>query len=69
MLQYTNAGHNYPLFKRKGQPWEELIDVVERTKNQSGEEALEEVLADVNEYAAGVPQFDDITMINMTIKE
>lgn len=121
MLQYTNAGHNYPLFKRKGQPCEELkdlhglflagldftrykqselqmepgdrlllytdgvteahnkdkelygterlIDVVERTKNQSGEEVLEEVLADVNEYAAGVPQFDDITMINMTIKE
>ena len=121
MLQYTNAGHNYPIIQRKGQPCEQIakvhglflagmeftrykqgeiklepgdrlllytdgvteahnranelygIDRLEKilghTKDASGEEALERILADINVFAEGVPQFDDITMVVLTIKE
>lgn len=120
-LQYTNAGHNYPVIKRRGQPAEEikelhglflagmeftkykqdeiqlepgdrillytdgvteahnqakelygmerLLEMVERTKDLSNEEVLDQILDDINEYATGVPQFDDITMIAMSIKD
>ena len=120
MLQYTNAGHNYPIFKRSGEPCEEmrtvhglflagfeytqykqseiqlkpgdrlflytdgiteahdkenalygterLIQVLEDTKDAGGEEALDSILADVNEFAHGAPQFDDMTMLVLTIK-
>jgi serine phosphatase RsbU (regulator of sigma subunit) len=46
-----------------------LQKVLERTKDLPGEEVLEQILNDVNDYAQGVPQFDDITMIILTIKE
>ena len=120
-LQYTNAGHNYPVFKRRGQPCEWIRDkhglflagmeftqykqaerklepgdrivlytdgvteahdanknlygedrleaVIERTKDETGDQVVEAIVDDVNEYAKGVPQFDDITMIVLTIKE
>jgi hypothetical protein len=120
-LQYTNAGHNYPIFRRKGQPCEmitknhglflagmeftqykqgeirlnpgdrlllytdgvteahntkselygddRLIKVMEDTKDLTGEQVLEHILEDVNRFAQGVPQFDDMTMVILTIKE
>ena len=120
-LQYTNAGHNYPMLQRKGQPCEEIkkvhglflggmeftrykqneiqlapgdrlllftdgvVEAHDRGKNlygnerlqkvldgardQPGEQVLKRIFDDVNEFAAGVPQFDDITMVILTIKD
>ena len=119
-LQYTNAGHNYPILIRKDQPCEELKKVhglflagmeftrykqgelrlepgdrlllytdgvveahdktnglygmerleavLDGARDQTGEQTLGRIFDDVNEYAAGVPQFDDITMVVLTIK-
>ena len=119
-LQYTNAGHNYPLLQRKGQPCEaikkvhglflagmeftrykqseiqlepgdrlllytdgvveahnrenglygedRLMALLDSTRDYPGEQVLARVFEDVNEFAAGVPQFDDITMVVLTIK-
>ncbi len=119
-LQYTNAGHNYPVLQRAGHPCElitavhglflggmeftqyrqgelqlepgdrlllytdgvveahdrndelygedRLKSMMNDTRNLSGEQVLERVFADVGEYATGVPQFDDITMVVLTIK-
>ena len=120
-LQYTNAGHNYPMLQRKGQPSEEirknhglflggleftrykqaeirlepgdrlllytdgvveahdrknelygedrLKEVLDSTRDCPGEEVLQRVFDDVCVFADGVPQFDDITMVVLTIKE
>jgi serine phosphatase RsbU (regulator of sigma subunit) len=120
-LQYTNAGHNYPLLQRKGQPCEivkkthglflagmeftryrqeeiqlepgdrlllytdgvveahnrnnelygddRLKNKLDSVRDLSGEQVLESIFEDVNEYAAGVPQFDDITMVILSIEE
>ena len=120
-LQYTNAGHNYPMLQRKGQPSEEirknhglflggleftrykqaeirlepgdrlllftdgvveahnkndelygnerLQKVMDEGRNLPGEELLKSVFDDVCVYATGAPQFDDITMVVLTIKE
>ena len=120
-LQYTNAGHNYPVLQRKGQPCELITKVhglflggmeftqyrqselqlergdrlllytdgvveahdkndelygedrlkrmVDGTRDLPGEQVLERVFNDVNDFATGVPQFDDITMVVLTIKE
>lgn len=119
-LQYTNAGHNYPILLRKGEPCEEMKKVhglflagleytrykqteiqlasgdrlllytdgvveahdkdnglygmermeavLDSTRDRPGEAVLEEILNDVSSFAAGVPQFDDITMVVLTIK-
>ena len=119
-LQFTNAGHNYPMFQRRGQPCEELRKkhglflagleftrykqgelrlepgdrlllytdgvteahdrenklygeerlkaVLDGAADQPGEQVLARILEDVNAFAAGVPQFDDITMVVLTIK-
>ena len=119
-LQYTNAGHNYPMIQRKGQPCEEikknhglflggmefmrykqgeiqlepgdrlllftdgvveahdkndelygnerLQKVLDGARECPGEEVLKRIYDDVCEYATGVPQFDDITMVILTIK-
>ena len=48
---------------------ERLIKVMENTKDSPGEQVLECILDDVNRYAEGVPQFDDMTMVILTIKE
>lgn len=120
-LQYTNAGHNYPVLQRKGQPCELLKEVhglflggmeftqyrqdeihlepgdrlllytdgiveahnqtdklygngrlqvmLENTRDCPGKQAAERILGDVNDFATGVAQFDDITMLILTIKE
>ena len=120
-LQYTNAGHNFPVLQRNGQPCEliesvhglflggmeftrykqdeitlepgdrlllytdgvteahdrenslygedRLVKVLDSTKDEPGEKALENILADINVFAEGVPQFDDITMVVLTIKK
>ena len=120
-LQYTNAGHNYPLLLAKGKSCEmlktvhglflagmeytqykqselklnpgdrlllytdgvteahnredalygtdRLEKVLESSKDDSGDEVLERIFADVNVFADGVAQFDDITMIVLSIKE
>lgn len=119
-LQYTNAGHNYPMLQRKGQPCEEirknhglflggmefmqyrhnelqlesgdrlllytdgvveahdkndelygedrLKSMVDGTRDLPGEQLLKRIFDDVCDYATGVPQFDDITMVVLTIK-
>ena len=118
-LQYTNAGHNYPFFQRKGQsaemiekahglflagmeftqykqdefqlePGDRLLlytdgvteahdrnnklygedrlqKVLGSTWELPGEQVLEHIIVDINEYATGVPQFDDITMVILTV--
>ena len=119
-LQYTNAGHNYPVLQRKGKPCE-LIEsvhglflggmdftrykqaeitlepgdrlllytdgvteahdcenalygtqrlkiILDSTRDEPGEKALENILADIRAFADKVPQFDDITMVVLTIK-
>lgn len=120
-LQYTNAGHNYPILQRKSQPCaeiatthglflagmeftrykqseihlepgdrillytdgiteahnannelyetERLKKMFESKRHAPGEEVLDSILNDVNNFAQGVPQFDDMTMIILTIKE
>ena len=119
-LQYTNAGHNYPMLQRKGRPCEEIeqnhglflggmeftqygqaeiqlepgdrlllftdgiVEAHDKKKNLygnerlqrvfdgardcPGEEVLDRVFNDVNQFAAGVPQFDDITMVILTVR-
>ena len=119
-LQYTNAGHNYPVLLRRGQACEEMkkvhglflagmeftrykqsevtlaqgdrlllytdgvVEAHDREKNlygmermeaaldaareQTGEQTLERIFSDVDQFAAEVPQFDDITMVVLTIK-
>lgn len=120
ILQYTNAGHNYPLFHRSGEDCtvlktvhgvflagfddteygqselqlragdrlllytdgvteahskgkalyglDRLTDEFKATEGKSGDEVLESISRDVNEFAAGEPQFDDITMMVLAIK-
>ena len=45
-----------------------LMTVMENTKDMSGEQVLERIIEDVNKYARGVPQFDDMAMIVLSIK-
>lgn len=120
VMEYTNAGHNYPLFMHKGEECvelrhnhgpvvtgipglgykkdllplkagdrlllytdgiteahnqkeelygeERLIQTFDKVSDQNGEDVLRNILKDVNEYAKGVPQFDDMTMMILTIK-
>ena len=120
-LQYTNAGHNYPVYMRAGQPCEmirnvhglflggmeftryrqaeiqlepgdrlllytdgvveahdrndelygddRLKDMVDATRDLPGEQVLDRVFEDVGTFATGVPQFDDITMVVLTIQQ
>ena len=42
--------------------------MLDGARDQTGEQTLGRIFDDVNEYAAGVPQFDDITMVVLTIK-
>lgn len=120
-LQYTNAGHNFPMLKRKGEPVEMIekkhgiilaamedhpygqseiqlhtgdrlvlytdgvTEAHSKTKELYGEERLMKVIddnADVNgdtlinhlnedleKFAYGVQQFDDITVMVLTLKD
>ena len=120
-LQYTNAGHNYPILQRKGKGCEELetvhglmlaafentqynqseihlekgdrlllytdgateahnkdnelygVERVERmledTRDCSGETTLDRMVENINTFAKDVSQFDDITMVIISIKE
>ena len=45
-----------------------LMVMVEKTRDLPGEQVLERIFEDVGEFAAGVPQFDDITMVVLTIQ-
>lgn len=119
-LQYTNAGHDYPVFRRRGEkccllkkvhglflagmddtryrhdeirlnPGDllllytdgvtdahspenglygtgRLMHVVEENAGRSGEEILSDIIRDVGTFSEGVPQFDDITMMILTVK-
>ena len=121
ILQYTNAGHNYPYIQRKDKPCEllnnkhglflagmdftkykqseiklepgdtlllytdgvteahdktktlyreeRLARMLEKTRDSSGEEVLDSIFKDINVFAEGVPQFDDITMVILKVKE
>ena len=42
--------------------------MLDDSRDCPGEQVLERILDDVNEFARGVPQFDDITMVILTIK-
>ncbi|MBR1796977.1 MAG: SpoIIE family protein phosphatase [Clostridiales bacterium] len=118
-LQYTNAGHNYPLFLREGEckmlkkvhgmflagmddtvyeqdeillepgdrlllytdgvteahdqqgklySTKRLIRMMEDSVNYTGEETIGNIIKDVAQFADGTLQFDDITMLMLTIK-
>ena len=47
---------------------ERLQQVLDGARECPGEEVLKRIYDDVCEYATGVPQFDDITMVILTIK-
>ena len=44
-----------------------LKGILDSTGDLSGEQVLKCIGEDVGKYAAGVPQFDDITMVVLTI--
>ncbi|MBR3225667.1 MAG: serine/threonine-protein phosphatase [Atopobiaceae bacterium] len=121
MLQYTNAGHNYPVLLRRGKPCEpvkkthglflagfdsmqykhnelklepgdrlflytdgvteahdpvnalygedRLNEVLESTRQSPGDQVLNSVFEDIKVFSREAPQFDDITMVVLTIKE
>ena len=48
---------------------ERLQKLMDDGRDLPGEQLLKRVFDDVCEYATGVPQFDDITMVILTIKE
>ena len=120
-LQFTNAGHNYPILQRKGQqcqiveevhglflagleftqyrqgemqlePGDRLLlytdgvteahdlanglygtdrleELLENNRQAPGEQVLDNILDDIKMFSRGVPQFDDITMVVLTINE
>ena len=45
-----------------------LMHVVGENAGRSGEEILSDVIRDVKAFSEGAPQFDDITMMILTIK-
>ena len=45
-----------------------LMSMVDSTRDLPGEQVLERIFADVNEHAGEVPQFDDITMVVLSVK-
>ncbi len=121
IMQYTNAGHNYPMIRQAGKSFEmirkrhglflagmegikykqselqlspgdrillytdgvteahniqnalygedRLVEVLNATEDESGDMVLTKVLSDVGKFSEGAPQFDDITMMVVTIKK
>ena len=119
ILQYTNAGHNYPLITRGEKPCERLkknhglflgglddtiygqsemqlgkgdrlllytdgvteahnpegklyglerlAGVLDETPSESGEDVLVHIIKDVSAFSNGSPQFDDMTMMLLTM--
>ena len=47
---------------------ERLMSILNRTDGEKGETVLSEILNEVNTFASGVEQFDDITMSILTLK-
>ena len=47
---------------------ERLQKVLDDARDCPGEQVLKRIYDDVCEFATGVPQFDDITMVILTIK-
>lgn len=120
ILQFTNAGHNFPMIQRNGMPCEalekkhglflagmegivyrqdeiqlssgdrillytdgvteahnsqkelfgedRLMNILNHTADKKGETVLSEILDQVETFAADTEQFDDITMLILTIK-
>ena len=120
ILQFTNAGHNFPIIQKKGMPCEmlekkhglflagmedivyrqdeiqlssgdrillytdgvteahnsqkelfgeeRLMNILNHTNDKKGETVLSEILNQVETFAADTEQFDDITMLILTIK-
>lgn len=121
MLQFSNAGHNYPLIKHNGEGCVRLKEVhgmclgcmedneyekseiqlcrgdrlllytdgvtealnpdkkmygtdrlsalLDQSDKDSPEEVLRKVIGDVNRFASGEPQFDDITVLMLEIRK
>lgn len=46
-----------------------LLKTLENTKASSGEQVLQSITDDIKEFTVGVPQFDDITMVVLTVGE
>ena len=48
---------------------ERLEEVLENTREFSGDRVLDSILEDIKAFSRGAPQHDDITMVFLTIKE
>jgi serine phosphatase RsbU (regulator of sigma subunit) len=47
---------------------ERLNEAVKNTSSESGEGVIDYILKDIRSFAQDVPQFDDITMVVLSIK-
>ena len=46
-----------------------MNEVLEKTRQAPGDQVIDSMLEDIKAFSRGAPQFDDITMIVLTIKE
>ena len=46
-----------------------MNEVLEKTRQAPGDQVLDSMFEDIKAFSRGAPQFDDITMIVLAIKE
>ena len=44
-----------------------LLDLVGKTSDKTGEEVVDAIFRSIEEFASGAPQFDDITMVSVSV--
>ena len=44
-----------------------LLDLVGKTSDKTGEEVVDAIFQSIEEFASGAPQFDDITMVSVSV--
>ena len=48
---------------------EKLLDLVGKTSEKTGEEVVDAIFQSIDEFASGAPQFDDITMMSVSVNQ